>query len=435
MRASCAYSAGMRTVTGLPPGTSGSSGRPTRSPVRAPARGYPRGARKASHFDRRSYLVLGLVAVLVVTGLAASYLIFDNPPPPRARLIYALTATTAEGFPTLPAGLLDQADSMVAAGPTDFQVSVGAGTAAVTSLVALDQNVDGGRENDAQARASEVKKAVAKTMAAADPLASTLPGGRSLLNLINTISGSLGPGANVIYLATIGLPTASGEDVRLLMNTDPAQAADSLPGNAISSLHGVDVHLLLLPNAGIQPPVTAATDNWRKAFVLAVLSRAHAGNVITSNDNQVEPSMPGAPTAPPVPNLQLQTKIPVTTTSEPTVKLDTAAIFLPDSAQFATNQASIQADLQPVVTAWTHALKQGRRLVITVQGHCARFGPRTGAITLSRQRAQAIAVVLTAMDVPVKADQVTGTGFDDPLPDPQHPQSSANRAVVVSIHS
>jgi outer membrane protein OmpA-like peptidoglycan-associated protein len=381
-------------------------------------------------------VALVALAALLVATVVGAYFLTRKPTPSTVHLFYAVTATSTEGFPaTPPDGLIDEAVNLVKAGPVSFQIAVGASAAVVTPSLPLRQNIDGGAENDSDARRAEVESTVTKVMGDVPTAAKALSDGRSLLNLINTVSGSLGSGTNVIYLATLGLPTAPGEDARLLMNTDPEQAAMALPGTAISSLHGAIVHVLLLPGAGSQAPINAVTDHWRKAFISAVLKRANAHVADINVDSLVEKPMKDAPSAPAVPDLTMITHLPQVTGDTTTIKLDTAEAFLPDSAQWATGEASIKADLQPIAAAWANARRHGKQLTITVTGHCARFGPPAGARLLSQQRAQAVAQELNTMGVPVTSDQVRGTGFDDPLPDPKHPQSSANRAVIVSVHS
>jgi outer membrane protein OmpA-like peptidoglycan-associated protein len=142
----------------------------------------------------------------------------------------------------------------------------------------------------------------------------------------------------------------------------------------------------------------------------------------------VEQAAPGAPPAPPVANL------PETTPHPPTpkpgkpyqVKLDTSALFRPNSTKFATSEQQALANLRPLIKAW----QTGGYIRVVVVGHCARFGPRDGALALSRQRARIIASLLRQGGV----GHVTaiGVGYSQPLP--PNPYSTSNRVVIATAY-
>ena len=91
---------------------------------------------------------------------------------------------------------------------------------------------------------------------------------------------------------------------------------------------------------------------------------------------------------------------------------------------FATSQARVFAELQPIIAAW----RTGKYSQVRVVGHCAMFGSRQGALLLSQQRAAIVAALLRQYGV----SDVTsiGVGYNDPLP--PNPQSASNRVVIIT---
>lgn len=192
------------------------------------------------------------------------------------------------------------------------------------------------------------------------------------------------------------------------------------------------MHIVLLAPAGDQPALNAATALWREQFVTALVKRT--GAIVADVTTDTQPAAPPvtAPHAPPVPNIEINTPTPsgpVTPGPDHPISLpiDTA-LFQPDTAEWAVDLDTVKADLAPIVAAWQAAHGD---IVIMVSGHCARFGGRAGAITLSKQRAAKVADVVRSLGVTVDPSNVTGIGFDAPQPYPQDPMSYKNRAVLV----
>jgi outer membrane protein OmpA-like peptidoglycan-associated protein len=250
--------------------------------------------------------------------------------------------------------------------------------------------------------------------------------GRDMIGLLGAISAELGSGQNDVWLRTFGLPTVAPADTRVLMAADPAQAVASV-ARWVPPLRGARVHLILSPAAGDQPRLNTATSAWRLAFVLGLLHQAGADVVSVQQVQTLERPALGAPPAPVVANLPE----PTPTIPRPPmphrpfqVNLDSATFFLPNSTQFATSQARVLAELQPIIAAW----HTGKYSQIRVVGHCAMFGPRQGALLLSQQRAALVAALLRQHGV----SDVTsvGVGYNDPLP--PSPQSASNRVVIIT---
>jgi outer membrane protein OmpA-like peptidoglycan-associated protein len=212
------------------------------------------------------------------------------------------------------------------------------------------------------------------------------------------------------------------------MAADPVQAAASIPG-PLPDLHGARVHLILAPAADNQPRLNVATDTWRRDFMVALLRRSGADVVSVTEDEAVERPAYGAPPAPVVANLpdptpHLPAHLPPHRVY--TEKLDSSALFLPDSARFTVSQGQVLAELKPVIIGW----RKGLYSHVTVLGHCARFGPAATAVLLSQQRAAVVARLLLMNGV----SNVTssGVGYSEPLP--PDPTSPTNRVVIVTAY-
>lgn len=109
-----------------------------------------------------------------------------------------------------------------------------------------------------------------------------------------------------------------------------------------------------------------------------------------------------------------------------TAALDSSTLFVPNTAEFLSNQAEVLEELQPIITGW----RLGLFSRVLVVGHCAKYGPPTGALLLSQQRAAKVAQLLRLHGV----SDITsvGVGYDQPLP--PDPQSATNRVVIVTAY-
>jgi outer membrane protein OmpA-like peptidoglycan-associated protein len=109
-----------------------------------------------------------------------------------------------------------------------------------------------------------------------------------------------------------------------------------------------------------------------------------------------------------------------------TAKLDSSALFVPNTAEFLSSEAQVLEQLQPIISGW----RQGLFSHVLVVGHCARYGPPQGALLLSEQRAAKVAQLLRQHGVTIITSR--GVGYDQPLP--PNPQSATNRVVIVTAY-
>ena len=367
---------------------------------------------------------LMLAAVTVVRARASEC---QAPP---ARLIDATQLTAEEGYGlSPPPGLVSRAEQLASCsgGSLIMLQAAGQGAQAQPPVPLRVYREPGQLENDPTARANAIRAVIGRAFRRA--LATPVRGdGRDLIGLLAAISQDRSRGGTEAWLTTFGLPTVAPADTRILMAADPAQAAQSIR-HWLPDLRGVRVHLILNPPAGDQPRLNTATDDWRRGFVTALLRDAGASVVTVTESQTAERAAPGAPPAPQVRNLPEQTPRlakPSAPARPYQVELDSAAFFLPNSAAFATTRRRVLASLASVVTAW----KTGGYARVTVVGHCARFGPPSGALALSRTRARIIAALLRTAGV----THITAVGLGYSRPLPPNPYSAANRVVVVTIY-
>jgi outer membrane protein OmpA-like peptidoglycan-associated protein len=406
--------------------SSSARGRPggPRARVYAPARSGPP--------FRRGLLAagLGVAVVLALAGFMVSRAQATACHSTGDRIIWAQQETQEEGAgQSPPADLLARADQLAACQEGQLVMLVSAGQGAVQAGPAVSLVVyrePGEVENDPTARQHGVQTIVdgafAKTRMVRPP-----GSGRDLIGLLAAISAELGTGTTDVWLQTLGLPTVNPADARDLMATDPAQAVASI-ARWIPALHGARIHLVLSPTAGDQPRFNTVTDAWRRQFMLALLRQAGASVVSVTEVESVEPPAPGAPTAPVIPNLPEATpRLPQPRAGRTyTAKLDSSALFVPNTAQFLTSEADVLKQLQPIITGW----RQGLFSRVLVVGHCARYGPPAGALLLSEERAVKVAQLLRQHGVTIVTAR--GVGYDQPLP--PNPQSATNRVVVVTAY-
>jgi outer membrane protein OmpA-like peptidoglycan-associated protein len=399
-------------------------GRPGRSGAGRYARSNPPA--------RRALLAAGL-AVVVVLALAGFMVAHARAAVCHAtgdRIIWAEQETQEEGVSQdPPPDLLSRAGQLAACGEGQLIMLASAGQGAVQAGPAVSLIVyrePGEVENDPTAREHGVQAIVGAAFARAQTVRP--PGsGRDVIGLLAAIASERGPGTTDVWLATLGLPTVNPADARELMAADPAQAVASI-ASWVPALTGVRIHLVLSPPAGDQPRFNTVTDAWRRQFMLALLRQAGASVVSVTEVESVEPAAPQAPAAPVIPNLPESTpQLPQPRPAQPyTARLDSSALFVPNTAQFLGSQAEVLNELQPIITGW----KKGLFSRVSVVGHCARYGPPLGAVQLSEQRAVKVAGLLRQAGVTVIS--ASGVGYDQPLP--PNPQSATNRVVIVTAY-
>jgi outer membrane protein OmpA-like peptidoglycan-associated protein len=393
-------------------------------------------SRRPVHLRTRTWPWALLATVLIVGALAgivaqSEHVASQGCSAAHDEIIVATQVSRQEGNNSSPPpGLVDQADRLASCGGGELILDRGAGQGGVQTGSAISLRIyrePGELENDPQARASKVGQLITQAFRHSDT--TQPPGtGRDVIGLLATISSQLGRGLNDVWLRTFGLSTVNPADTRVLMAADPVQAAASIPG-PLPDLRGARVHLILAPAAGNQPRLNVATDTWRRDFMVALLRRCGADVISVTEDEVVERPAPGAPPAPVVANLRNPTPhLPAHLPPHRvyTEKLDSSALFLPDSARFMVGQGQVLAELQPVITGW----RKGLYSHVTVVGHCARFGPADTAVLLSQQRAAVVARLLMMHAV----GNVTSTGVGYTRPLPPDPTSPTNRVVIVTAY-
>jgi outer membrane protein OmpA-like peptidoglycan-associated protein len=375
------------------------------------------------------------VAIVAATsiGLVAHIRTAAARPPAGTTLMVVDEITAEEGYdPTAPRGLVDRAVQLAPAGDARLVLLQGAGRGATQPFDAVAIKAErepGEPEHDPTA----IRRAVTTLVTGALRQAAASPphgAGRDLIGLLRGMSAIRGPGPNIAYLRTFVMATVDPADCRLLMAVDPEQAVQSI-ARSIPDLTGIEVHLELLPPAGLQPPINPRTADWRKAFVEDLLRAGHANLVETREILEVLPPLPGAPSAPVVPSLSDPTPPPRQRSPSPgplRAALDSSATFVPDRAELEDGERAVLAQLKQIIDG-VHAGRYGR---VTVVGRTARIGPPETARTLSKARAEVVAGLLRAQHVPIAARDVTGLGFDDPLP--PDPRSATNRTVTVTAY-
>ena len=407
--------------------------------IRGRARGRPRRPRAAAYATARSgrrwprELLVGALAAAVVLALGGFMVARARTTAcHRAgnRIIWAQQETQEEGVSqSPPSDLLTRAGQLAACGEGQLVVLLGGGQGAVQAGPAVSLVVyrePGEVENDPAARQRGVQAIVDGVLAKARE--TRPPGsGRDIIGMLAAISSELGSGSTDVWLQTLGLPTVNPADARALMATDPAQAVASI-ARWVPALHGIQIHLVLSPAAGDQPRFNTVTDAWRRQFMLTLLRQAGATVASVTEVESVESPAPEAPDAPVIANLPESTPRPPQARPDHTytAKLDSSALFVPDTAQFLTSEADVLKQIQPIIMGWSRGLFS-RVLVV---GHCARYGTPDGARLLSEQRAAKVAQLLRQHGVTIITAR--GVGYSQPLP--PNPQSATNRVVIVTAY-
>ena len=391
------------------------------------------GRRRASANAQRGRSLSRLLAfflALTAIGAVTAWAVRPQTGGCHGNIIWAGQLTQEEGdSPAPPAGLMTRADQLAACGGGRLVFLQGAGQGAVQAGAVVSLRIyrePGEAENDPTARQNKVQTLVRRAFVAAQSVRP--PGaGRDVVGLLASISAELGQGRNDVWLQTLGLPTVSPANARVLMATDPAQAVASI-ARWLPPLHGARVHLILAPPAGRQPRFNTVTDSWRRQFMIALLRRADADVVSVAELESTGSPAPHAQPAPVIANLPEATPrmSPPRAGTAYTAKLDSSTLFVPNTAQFLSSDKQVLRRLQPIITGWRHGLFAH----VLVVGHCARFGPPGGALLLSQQRATKVARLLRTDGVSIVKSE--GVGYMQPLP--PDPQSASNRVVIVTAY-
>lgn len=400
---------------------------------RRPGSSSQAGRRRASANAQRGRSLRRLLAIflaLAAIGAVTAWAVRPQVGGCHGNIIWAGQLTQEEGdSPTPPADLMTRAGQLAACGGGRLVFLQGAGQGAVQAGAVVSLRIyrePGEVENDPTARQDKVQTLVRRAFLAAQSVRP--PGaGRDVVGLLVSISAELGQGRNDVWLQTLGLPTVSPANARVLMATDPAQAVAAI-ARWLPSLHGARVHLILASPAGKQPRFNTVTDAWRRQFMVTLLRRADADVVSVTEVESAGSAAPHAQPAPVIANLPEATP----RMSSPragaayTAKLDSSTLFVPNTAQFLSSDKQVLRRLQPIITGWRHGLFSH----VLVVGHCARFGPLGGALLLSQQRAAKVARLLRADGVTVVKSE--GVGYTQPLP--PDPQSASNRVVTITAY-
>ncbi|WP_379616115.1 OmpA family protein [Pseudonocardia sp. GCM10023141] len=287
-------------------------------------------------------------------------------------------------------------------------------------------------DNDPDSRRAGVSRLLDSAFAVAKSTPA-LGDGRDLVGLLTAISATRGDDSAEVWLSTLGLGTVAPADARVLMSSDPTQAADSVAAALPSGLlQRTTVHLVLSAPVGNQPWFNPRTNAWRSTFVVDLLRDLGAIVDSVQEDLTTRPSRPNAPPAPVIDNLPetnpRPASAPVSSGAPMAVPLDNAALFEPDTATFVDGEAAVVNALSSLIDA----VRSGHYGRVEVTGRCARFGAAETARELSMHRAMAVADLLRRAGVPVEGADVHGLGFDAPLP--PDPQAATNRSVTVTTY-
>jgi outer membrane protein OmpA-like peptidoglycan-associated protein len=214
-----------------------------------------------------------------------------------------------------------------------------------------------------------------------------------------------------------------------LTAADPRAAVQELLRGAVGELDldRVDLHPVLLDPVGDQQePLTPASQEWRKKFLVELASGLGAHVAGPLHDSTIAPAWPTSSVVSAVEPIKDPT--PHIGRTEPRVRLDNAA-FKPDSAELIDYE-----DARLAVTGVANSYKRNpKHPIIDIAGYAAAYGNADGARILSRQRADTIADLIAGEGVPRDHIVVQGYGFDK-LADPNaSPQSADQRVVLVAL--
>jgi outer membrane protein OmpA-like peptidoglycan-associated protein len=384
---------------------------------------------------RNRGIVLGAGGV-VVTLIVAVVLLWQTKEPGPEMIWVAEKTTRAPG--AIPLAIRDRVKELSGQGGSLKVYAVG-GHAEYVGAAALEVTQDGDRISDPKRHAAAVDRRLLGLgkKVAASPVGER---GFSLYAALRVGADEAArTGAAVeVWLSTtvlsasddpLSLPTLTGNE------TDPGQAVDELMKGPLKDLDLslIELHLVLLTPVGDeQQPLNPRSESWRGAFLtkLATQLGATVGDPLHDNatpgawpkSSEVAAIVPMVEKTPEPPRPQPSNEPP-----EPP-RIDNAA-FLPDTATLIDPDAVRQAVGQ-VVAAYKNSPGRYR---LTVNGYCANFGSRDGAIRTSRDRATAVSVLLREEGVQPGDISTNGFGFDqraDPAKDPRDP---AQRVVVIRI--
>jgi outer membrane protein OmpA-like peptidoglycan-associated protein len=417
------------TYAKAPSRTTGRAARPGRAAV--PRRSRP--VRPAS-YPRRPSRQTGLpswtgwlVGALAVTAAVAGVFAIQQPERTAFGTIAVLISEDSEvagnGLDLVREDVTERAASLAETGGGTLVVAKAGGGPAhrVAEAQLAIEGPDGQPEHD---RETLTRIAGQRIDAALEAAATSRveEGGRNLLSLL-AMAADLAPSNGQpfhVFLVGFGLGTVDPADARIQLGGDPGQAVDAMR-DRLPGLTGATLHLVFPAAAGDQEPLNVATATWRRTFWqdIAVATGATLGSI--SEENRSGAVTPGAPSAPPIPNLTDPTTVPVVDIPAPAPAGEPQPVpppvilagstFKPDLAEFVDENAAT-AQLSSLADAWN--AYPGSYVSVDCIGRTAAFGPADSAVALSQQRAEAAKRVLT--DLGVTVVNAVGKGFGDPLP-------------------
>lgn len=113
---------------------------------------------------------------------------------------------------------------------------------------------------------------------------------------------------------------------------------------------------------------------------------------------------------------------------------DNIQLVMPSDITFASNQSAVNSGFQGTLNSVALVLKEFNKTQVSVAGHADASGSDTYNMTLSQQRAQSVAQILTAGGVDPARIQAVGYGESAPIADNATSAGRAqNRRVEVQI--
>lgn len=237
-----------------------------------------------------------------------------------------------------------------------------------------------------------------------------------------------------VWLQTT-LLSSSSDPLRMaaLTAADPGQAVkEVIRSTTIGTLDlsRVDLHPVLLEPVGDnQAPLTPWDNAWRTAFITdlgSALGATVSPPVLSSSSG---PAWSAASTVLPISAHQERTpSFPAAPGGEPPVVIDTAG-FVPDTATLLDPSAT-RGKVAGLVSRYEQA--KGK-YTIEVKGFTAAFGDPKSSRILSRARTAVLSNLLAQAGIPGSDIHAVGVGFDERADPTQHPQSAAQRVVVLRL--
>jgi outer membrane protein OmpA-like peptidoglycan-associated protein len=357
------------------------------------------------------------------------------PAPAEPILSIAVTGTSAEQLPRLPASvraaLLDAARASHQVGGALVTISIPGRPAVEIDLTPMRgqkvENSGNRRETATQAKLDDLERLVRNAVAARP--------GLNTLGLLDDAARGNG-GAPVVVLSS-GVSTDPPLDLRQWHWPDDARSVVSFLANhrylPLYLAHREVRFYYLGDVAGTQPIPPSSARVLLDQLYIEACYRAGADLCVAEDD---APSGIAPAATEPVPIVDVPSWTPppppAPTACEAVVNLPTSLLFPPDSS---TLTAEADRVLRPLAQRMIGA--HGHQIVSLIRGHTSDAGPGTGK-SLSEQRARHVADELIALGVqPQWIVKVDGVGETEQLapdwnPDgTPSPQSALNRRVEI----